>query len=91
MLDFFLPEGALGEAVVTTATEDGLLSVGNSAYSHKSKILMGAAVPTLVGVGMFTAVKQVNRMTQPPDAFEDLEVPKTVPHKHEHKNIPGKP
>ena len=43
MLDFFLPEGALGEAMVTTPTAKGLLSVGNSAYSHKSKILMSAA------------------------------------------------
>ena len=25
MLDFFLPEGARGEAMVTTPTEDGLL------------------------------------------------------------------
>ena len=88
MLDFFLPEDALGEAMVTTATEDGLLSVGNSAYSHKSKILMGAAVPTLVGVGMFTAVQQVDRMLEPVEAFEDfegaVEVPHVeVPHKHE--------
>ena len=57
MIDFFLPEGALGEAMVTTVTEDGLLSVGNSAYSHKSKILMGAAVPALVGAGIFSMSK----------------------------------
>ena len=38
-------------------TEDGLLSVGNSAYSHKSKILMGAAVPALVGAGIFSMSK----------------------------------
>jgi hypothetical protein len=91
MLDFFLPEGALGEAIITTVTEDGLLSVGNSAYSHKSKILMGAAVPTLVGVGIFSIGQQVDRMLEPPEAFEDLEIPKTVPHNHEHKNIPEKP
>ena len=57
IIDFFLPEGALGEAMVTTVTEDGLLSVGNSAYSHKSKILMGAAVPALVGAGIFSMSK----------------------------------
>jgi len=102
MLDFFLPEGALGEAMVTTVTEDGLLSVGNSAYSHKSKILMGAAVPTLVGVSMFTAVRFLRthdvpkeelymEALEPAKAFEDLEIPKTVPHNHEHKNIPEKP
>ena len=83
MLDFFLPEGALGEAMVTTVSEDGLLSVGNSAYSHKSKILMGAAIPTLVGVGIFTVGQQVDRMIQPYDQFEDLEAPAEVPHKHE--------
>jgi hypothetical protein len=89
MLDFFLPEGALGEAMVTTPTEEGLLSVGNSAYSHKSKILMGAAVPTLVSVGMYTALRQVDRMFEPAEAFEDLEAPKAVPHKHEIKVIPS--
>ena len=83
MLDFFLPEGALGEAMVTTPTAKGLLSVGNSAYSHKSKILMGAAIPTLVGVGMFTVGQQVDRMIQPYDQFEDLEAPAEVPHEHE--------
>jgi len=98
MLDFFLPEGALGEAMVTTVTEDGLLSVGNSAYSHKSKILMGAAVPTLVGVAMFTIVPQVDRMLEPAEAFEDLdfedavEVPHVdVPHKHKLKVVPSRP
>ena len=96
MLDFFLPEGALGEAMVTTPTEDGLLSVGNSAYSHKSKILMGAAVPTLVGVGMLTAVQQVDRMLEPAEAFEDfegaVEVPHVeVPHKHKLKVVPSRP
>ena len=34
---------------------------------------MGAAVPTLVGVGMFTAVQQVDRMLEPVEAFEDFE------------------
>ena len=57
IIDFFLPESPLGEAMVTTVTEDGLLSVGNSAYSHKSKILMGAAVPALVGAGIFSMSK----------------------------------
>ena len=91
MLDFFLPEGALGEAMVTTVTEDGLLSVGNSAYSHKSKILMGAAVPTLVGVSMFTMVQQVDRLLEPDGAFEDFECAVEVPYKHDHKKIPVKP
>ena len=96
MLDFFLPEGALGEAMVTTPTEDGLLSVGNSAYSHKSKILMGAAVPTLVGVGIFSIGQQVDRMLEPAEAFEDfegaVEVPHVeVPHKHKLKVVPSRP
>jgi hypothetical protein len=50
---------------------------------------MGAAIPTLVGVGMFTAVRQVDRMFEPAEAFEDLEAPKAVPHKHEIKVIPS--
>ena len=88
MLDFFLPEGALGEAMVTTPTEDGLLSVGNSAYSHKSKILMGAAAPILIGVFTFTAVQAVDNM------FEDVplkKAPDAIPDKHDHKVVPEKP
>ena len=55
---------------------------------------MGAAVPTLVGVGMFTAVQQVDRMLEPVDAFKDfegaVEVPHVeVPHKHELKVVPS--
>ncbi len=62
LLDFFLPEGALGEAMVTTPTEEGILSVGTSAYSHKSKILLSAAGPMLIGLGTFSAVRTVERM-----------------------------
>ena len=55
---------------------------------------MGAAVPTLVGVGMFTAVQQVDRMLEPVAAFDDFEgaVEVThveVPHKHELKVVPS--
>ena len=88
MLDFFLPEGALGEAMVTTPTAKGLLSVGNSAYSHKSKILMGAAAPILMGVFTFTAVQAVDNM------FEDVplkKAPDAIPDKHDHKVVPEKP
>ena len=88
MLDFFLPEGALGEAMVTTPTGKGLLSVGNSAYSHKSKILMGAAAPILMGVFTFTAVQAVDNM------FEDVplkKAPDAIPDKHDHKVVPEKP
>ena len=88
MRDFFLPEGALGEAMITTPTEEGLLSVGNSAYSHKSKILMGAAAPILMGVFTFTAVQAVDNM------FEDVplkKAPDAIPDKHDHKVVPEKP
>jgi hypothetical protein len=69
--------------MVTTPTEDGLLSVGNSAYSHKSKILMGAAVPTLVGVGIFTVGKQVDRAIELNQAFEDFETAVEEPREDE--------
>jgi len=55
---------------------------------------MGAAVPTLVGVSMFTMVQQVDRMLEPYEAFEDFEgavdVPHVeVPHKQELKVVPS--
>lgn len=62
MLDLFLPEGAQGEGMVTTTTKAGLLTVSNSMYSHKSKILLGAAAPLMIGVSTFTVVQSVNRM-----------------------------
>ena len=84
MLDFFLPEGALGEAMVTTPTEHGLLSIGNSAYSKDFKILMGGAVPTLVGIGMLSNVgKHVDRNIQLNEAIEDFETAVEEPHEGE--------
>ena len=44
---------------------------------------MGAAVPTLVGVGIFSIGQQVDRMLEPAEAFEDFEDAVEVPHKHE--------
>jgi len=52
---------------------------------------MGAAVPTLVGVSMFTMVQQVDRLLEPDGAFEDFEGAVEVPYKHDHKKIPVKP
>ena len=36
--DLFVPEGAQGEASVTTSTGDGILVVSNSAHSHKARL-----------------------------------------------------
>jgi len=69
----------------------GLLSVGNSAHSHKSKILMGAAVPTLISESIFTLVGTVDKMIQPYEVFEDLKAQEEDPHKHENKDIHLKP
>ena len=91
MLDLFLPEGALGEGIVTTTSKDGLLTVSNSMYSHKSKILLGAAGPLVLGVFTFTAVQAVDKMFEPHDAFQDLEAPDAIPDKHDHKVVPEKP
>ena len=44
---------------------------------------MGAAVPTLVGVGMFTAVQQVDRAIELNQAFEDFETAVEEPHEGE--------
>jgi hypothetical protein len=64
MLDIFLPEGAQGEGVATMHTEEGLLTVSNSMFSNKSKILLSAAAPLLVGVSTFTLMKPVTRMVK---------------------------
>ena len=88
MIDLFLPEGALGEGIVTTTSKDGLLTVSNSMYSHKSKILLGAAGPLVLGVFTFTAVQAVDNM------FEDVplkKAPDAIPDKHDHKVVPEKP
>ena len=52
---------------------------------------MGAAVPTLVGVGIFSIGQQVDRMLESDKAFEDFEEAVEVPYKHDHKKIPVKP
>ena len=52
---------------------------------------MGAAVPTLVGEGIFTLVGTVDIMIQFYEAFEDLKAQEEDPHKHENKDIHLKP
>lgn len=66
MLDLFLPEGAQGEGIVTTATEEGLLTISNAKYSHKSKILLSATAPLIIGASTFTALNTVNQMRPDP-------------------------
>ena len=43
--------------MVATTKKEGLLTVSNSMYSHKSKILLGTAAPLMIGASVFTVVQ----------------------------------
>ena len=56
-LKLFLPKNVRGEGSVTTNSKDGILTVSNSAHSHKANIVSSAAGPLLIGIS--TAVMPV--------------------------------
>jgi hypothetical protein len=49
-LKLFLPKNVRGEGRVTTNSKDGILTVSNSAHSHKANIISSVTVPLLMGV-----------------------------------------
>ena len=54
LLNLVLPENARGEGGVTTNTKDGMLTVSNSAHSHKTSLASGLASPLFMMAGFAT-------------------------------------
>ena len=53
LLDLFLPKNARCEGGVTTSTKEGILTISNSAHSHKTSLTTGLASPLAIGVTSF--------------------------------------
>ena len=53
LLDLFLPKNARCEGGVTTSTKEGILTISNSAHSHKTSLTTGLASPLAIGVISF--------------------------------------
>jgi hypothetical protein len=85
MLDLFLPEGAVGEGMVATTKKEGLLTVSNSMYSHKSKILLGTAAPLMIGASVFTVVQSFKSRS----VAESSSTKSTEDTKQEAENLKG--
>ena len=49
-INLLLPKNARGEGGVTTNTKDGMLTVSNSAHSHKTSLATGVASPLFISV-----------------------------------------
>ena len=82
-IDVLLPKNARGEGTVTTNTKDGMLTVSNSAHSHKTSLITSLASPFFSVVG-FTAGQAFDRAMKPMAIEEGEDFP---PEFHEH----GKP
>ena len=78
-INLLLPKNARGEGGVTTNTKDGMLTVSNSAHSHKTSLITSLASPFFT-VAAFTVGQALEPM-----AFED-NVEDFPPQFHEHSN-----
>jgi len=85
-INLLLPKNARGEGVVTTNTKDGMLTVSNSAHSHKTSLITGLASP-FFGVAAFTVGQALEAREQAIGGFEEPHVEDFPGHIHEH----GKP
>ena len=77
-INLLLPKNARGEGGVTSNTKDGMLTVSNSAHSHKTNLITGLASPFFTAVGMFTL--------QPMRGLEEVHAEGIEPQFHDHRN-----
>ena len=73
-LKLFLPKNVRGEGSVTTNSKDGILTVSNSAHSHKANIVSSLAGPLLMGIVTTMPVVQAMDMVNEMEAVHDHEV-----------------
>jgi hypothetical protein len=85
-INLLLPKNARGEGGVTTNTKDGMLTVSNSAHSHKTSLITGLASP-FFGVAAFTLGQALEVKEQAVRGFEEAHAEDFPRHIHEH----GKP
>ena len=85
-INLLLPKNARGEGGVTTNTKDGMLSVSNSAHSHKTSLITGLASP-FFGVAAFTIGQALEAKEQAVGGFEEAHAEDFPRQIHEH----GKP
>ena len=80
-INLLLPKNARGEGVVTTNTKDGMLTVSNSAHSHKTSLITGLASPFFTIAG-FTLGQALEVREQAIGGFEEPHVEDFPPHIH---------
>ena len=85
-INLLLPKNARGEGGVTTNTKDGMLTVSNSAHSHKTSLITSLASPFFTIAG-FSLGQALEVREQAIGGFEEAHVEDFPRHIHEH----GKP
>ena len=78
-INLLLPKNARGEGGVTTNTKHGMLTVSNSAHSHKTSLITSLASPFFT-VAAFTVGQAMEVRDQAIEKFEE-------PHVHDFENI----
>jgi hypothetical protein len=80
LLNLLLPKNARGAGRVTTNTKDGMLTVSNSAHSHKSSLATGLASPVVMMFGAWSyQTNMVMEAMDFPEAEQNIE---EVEHEH---------
>ena len=82
-INLLLPKNARGEGGVTTKTKDGMLTVSNSAHSHKTSLITGLASPFFTIAG-FTLGQALEVREQAIGGFEAAQAEDFPRHMLEH-------
>lgn len=79
-INLLLPKNARGEGGVTTNTKDGMLTVSNSAHSHKTSLITGLASPffTIAGFTLGQALEVREEAMEVEAQFHDHELPEEI-------------
>ena len=78
LLDLFLPKDARCEGVVTTSTKEGILTISNSAHSHKTSLTTGLASPLAIGVFSFMGAVKPRELKVEETDVEELDTQEVI-------------
>ena len=82
-IEVLLPKNARGEGTVTTNTKDGMLTVSNSAHSHKTSLITSLASPffsvAAFSVGQAMKPMVIEEVEDFPPEFHEHGKPKVRP------------
>lgn len=78
LLDLFLPKNARCEGGVTTSNKEGILTISNSAHSHKTSLATGLTSPLAIGVSSFMRAVKARKLNVEEVPVEELDTQEVI-------------